>query len=81
MVVLSFPLGLLWLWLASGAGHLLAQFGIDIGGASWTADIVVWLGFVVVGYLQWFFLLPWMIRKVRSRNRTTTERGSATGSQ
>lgn len=75
MVALSLPLGLLWLWLVSGATYLLAQFGIEIGGPSSTADVVVWLGFVVVGYLQWFVLLPWIIRKVRSRRRTITEQG------
>jgi hypothetical protein len=75
MVVLSLPLGLLWLWLVSGAGYLLAQFGIEIGAPSSIADVVVWLGFVVVGYLQWFVLLPWIVHKVRARRRTITEHG------
>jgi len=66
MVVLSLPSGLLWLWLVGGAGYVLAQFGIEIG-AAYSMAVVVWLGFVVVGYLQWFMLLPWIIRKVRSR--------------
>jgi len=35
------------------------------------ADLVVWLGFVVVGYLQWFKLIPWIVRRIRERKQST----------
>jgi hypothetical protein len=73
MVILSFPIGLLWLWLVSGAAYLAGQLGIDISAVLPISNLVVWIGFVVVGYLQWFILLPWAIRLIGKRfNRVDT---------
>ena len=67
MVILSFPSGLLWLWLVSGSAYLVGQLGMDISAVSPIANLIVWIGFVVVGYLQWFILLPWAIRLIGKR--------------
>jgi hypothetical protein len=59
--------------MVSGAGYVLAQFGTEIGAPSSIAEFVVWLGFVAVGYLQWFILLPLIIERLRSRRRAISE--------
>lgn len=66
MVLLTLPSGILWWLLLSGTGYVLSLIGIEIG-ASAIADLVAWLGFVVVGYLQWFKLVPWLVARWRSR--------------
>lgn len=73
MVVLTFPVGLLWVWLVSGAGYLLALFGIESPAGPSVVDLVVWVGFVLVGYFQWFVFLPWSIQKVRASKRGVTK--------
>ena len=71
MAFLTLPLGLVWWLLLSGAGYALSLVGVEIGRASAIADLVVWLGFVVVGYLQWFKLVPWVVRRIRNRKQAT----------
>jgi hypothetical protein len=71
MAFLTFPLGLLWWLLVSAAGYAFSLVGIQFGGASVVADLVVWLGFVVLGFLQWFKLLPFLVRRVRERKKAT----------
>lgn len=71
MAFLTLPLGLLWWLLLSATGYLLSLVGIEIGTTSAIFDFVVWFGFVVVGYLQWFKLVPWLIAKWRSRRAPT----------
>jgi hypothetical protein len=67
MALLTLPAGILWWLLIGGASHVLSSVGIEIGGAAAIADFVVWFGFFVVGYLQWFKLVPWLIARWRSR--------------
>jgi hypothetical protein len=68
MAFLTLPSGILWWLLLSGAGYALSLIGIEIGGVSVIAEFVVWFGFVVVGYLQWFKLVPWLIARWRSHS-------------
>lgn len=75
MVVLSFPLGLVWLWTLSGVGYLAAEFDIDMPLSYLGMDVLAWLGFAIIGYTQWFLVIPWIAQKVRSRKRTFPERG------
>ena len=70
MAFLTFPVGLLWWPLISAAGHVLSLVGIEIRGASAIADLVVWVGFVIVGYIQWFKLVPWIVRRIRERKQS-----------
>lgn len=72
MAFLTLPVGLLWWLLVSAAGYVLSLVGIEIGGVSAIADLVVWLGFVFVGYLQWFKLVPWVVRRIRERKRAVS---------
>lgn len=67
MLLLTLPSGILWWLLLSGAGYALSLIGIEMGGVSATTEFVVWFGFVVVGYLQWFVLTPWLWRKWMAR--------------
>lgn len=67
MSALTFPSGL----LVSGAIAMLAI--INDGDLPfllselppWVGFTVLWLAFCVVGYLQWFKLIPWLWRKIR----------------
>ena len=68
MLVLTAPLGFLWMLLLNAAGYGLGILGMEIGAPSLVSDFIVWLGFAVLGYLQWFRLLPWMIARWRSRS-------------
>ena len=67
MALLTLPLGILWWLLVSATGYGLSLVGIEIGKLIAIADLVVWLGFVVVGYFQWFKLVPWIVRRIRAR--------------
>ena len=68
MAALTFPSGL----LVSGAGAMLATMNegelpaliSDLPPSVGFA--VLWLAFCAVGYLQWFKLIPWLWRKLRS---------------
>jgi hypothetical protein len=67
MALLTLPSGILWWLLLSGAGYTLSLIGIEVGGIPAFAGLVVWIGFVVVGYLQWFKLVPWLIARWHAR--------------
>src|SRR5712691_4990285 len=71
MAFFAFPLGLLWWLLISAVGYALSLVGVEIEGVSAIADLVVWFGFVVVGYLQWFKLVPWIVRRIHKRKQST----------
>lgn len=70
MLVLTLPSG----WVATAlVGSIVSLIGIDLVGI---ADaLLVSLTYAVVGYLQWFMLLPWLWRKWKGRRA-----GSATPS-
>lgn len=65
MLYLTFPVGYL---LAAIAGFVLFSlhdaYGIVAPGG-FIPNLVAWVLFVVVGYLQWFVLLPWLVRRFR----------------
>jgi len=71
MAFLTFPVGLLWWLLISAVGYVLSRVGIEIGGVSAIADLVVWFGFLIVGYFQWFKLVPWIVHRIRERKQST----------
>jgi hypothetical protein len=72
MGILAFPAGLLWVWLAP---HLepVAQAAARAAGMSapvWRnfgPEVLTWFGATLIGYLQWFWLLPHVFA-LRSRN-------------
>lgn len=67
MVILTFPIGLAWWLLVSAVVYALYANGIELGRAEIALSLVAWAGFVVVGYVQWFRILPWIILKLRTR--------------
>ncbi len=73
MAFLTLPLGLLWWLLVSAAEYGLSLVGIDLGSVSAIVDWFVWFGFLAVGYLQWFSLVPWAVRRIRVRRQRTAQ--------
>ena len=67
MVLLTLPSGLIWLSLASAIAYALFLVGIESRGPSLIGDFIVWLGFFVFGYIQWFHLMPLLLAKWRLR--------------
>ena len=69
MILLSLPMGLLWLLLLSAMGYILSLYGVEIGGGSIILNFIIWLGFLIIGYVQWFKLIPVLIQKIRHRKK------------
>jgi hypothetical protein len=69
MAIMSAPSGILWWVLLSAAGYGLSLAGIEIPD-SISVHLIVWLGFIIVGYLQWFLLVPFLVHRAR---RTTSK--------
>jgi len=63
MLTLSFPIGNLAAFIISALLYLI-NFGESGLYISYLMD---WGVFFVLGYLQWFKLVPWIIGKVRAR--------------
>lgn len=61
MLTLSFPVGFLVVLLLIGLGQI---FGLGELG-SYTSNLIAWVLFVVLGYVQWFMLFPYLIGRLR----------------
>ena len=63
MAILAFPAGLVWVWLVPYL-EPLAQSASRAGGVSphlwqnYGAAMLTWCGATLIGYIQWFWLLP-----------------------
>jgi hypothetical protein len=67
MVFLTFPIGLLWTYLFAVVLHMLRNFGI-IGPLPPLVEMgALWGGFVLFGYIQWFKLAPFLVKKFSRR--------------
>ncbi len=71
MMILSFPSSWIIILLYSGITYLLySLFSVSLTAYSdymfYGYLFLIWITFFVVGYLQWFKFLPWMIEKFRS---------------
>jgi hypothetical protein len=67
MGVLAFPAGLLWVWIAPNVESLAKSAALAAGvpSAAWRLygpELLAWLGATVLGYIQWFCLLPYVFR-------------------
>jgi hypothetical protein len=63
MLVLSFPASILYAAAFSlMAEWLLSQFGTVVS-TSYTSMTVSWMAMLALGYVQWFVLMPKLIRK------------------
>lgn len=70
MAFLTLPSGILWWLLISGGAYVFSSMGIEVRASAF-ADIFVWLGFAVIGYFQWFKLVPLLIRRFQERKQAT----------
>jgi hypothetical protein len=68
MNILTFPIGLLMTPLIGAVSSTVhSVFGTPGGNVLYVELFVIWLAFVVVGYVQWFALLPRGVRKWKER--------------
>ncbi len=63
MLILSFPAGL----AVSAAYYALGAVFSTTVETSYLSLAFGWLVYFVLGYLQWFMLLPWLWRKWKAR--------------
>jgi hypothetical protein len=68
MLVLSFPLGWLAVALFVGVARIGEYWYKAEIPTSYTYLIIMWGLWFTIGYLQWFMLLPWTIRRLRERS-------------
>lgn len=70
MCILTFPIGFIWIYLLSLILYI-AQDYICMQGTKIIDSIIFgWLGFLVLGYLQWFLIVPSIVKKRRMRKNT-----------
>lgn len=76
MFVLAFPSGFLVAAFIALLAYVEEGTGVPMLNANYGrgAITLMWLCFVVVGYLQWFRLLPWLVEMRRARHRDTASR-------
>lgn len=67
MVILTLPIGIVWIYLFTGLLYVLELVGINVSGKMQADVILLWLGFVAIGYIQWFIIAPYLIHKIRER--------------
>ena len=61
MIALAFPSAYIVVFLYSGL-QMLHVSPLPLGRVEMS---VLWSAFIVVGYVQWFVILPWVIDRVR----------------
>lgn len=67
MGVLAFPAGLLWVYVAPNLESLAKSAVLATGvppefWRSYGPELLAWLGATLIGYVQWFWLLPYVFR-------------------
>lgn len=67
MLAVTFPIGFAAAYLFAFVGYLLERFFGYVIPYDPIANGATWALFGAFGYLQWFVLLPWAIRKFRGR--------------
>ena len=61
MAFLAFPAGLVWVWSLPMLTSLLDGFGVAVARWPWYSQpLAAWCGAALLGYLQWFWLLPYV---------------------
>jgi hypothetical protein len=70
---LSFPSGLLWAGLLNILAYVLHAVGYSLDLPDAFLVLFAWLGFVAIGYFQWFKLLPWLWHKRRKDHSISTQ--------
>ena len=73
MLALAFPGGFLLSSVVGLVGYLAySMYGYVLQVSYWSIA-VTWLCFFIVGYWQWFKLLPWLVRRIRERQQRAAE--------
>ena len=67
MVFLSFPCGLVFAALFAIASIAIESLFGTVIQTSYASISVIWVGFFISGYLQWFWLVPWLASKTARR--------------
>ncbi len=62
---ITFPLGYLFAMLIAFIGYSIDKCCGVMLPSHETMLIPTWVGFVVVGYLQWFVFIPWLVKKLK----------------
>jgi hypothetical protein len=66
MLVLTFPIGYAFAALVGVVFYALnSMFGIVVPGG-FIPNLLSWVFFVAAGYFQWFIVVPWLYKKLRS---------------
>ena len=68
LVALTFPLGFVWALVLNLVAYLLALSGQPFPLPDTWLAFAIWLGFFVLGYVQWFKLTPSLMRRWRARH-------------
>jgi hypothetical protein len=74
MLVLAFPSSLLTSLLFTVIAIILEKLSSPAIPTSYPTLVLTWLGFFVIGYLQWFKLLPYLIGKLLTRKKVVQTR-------
>ena len=77
MFALAFPSGFLVAAFVALLAYVEEKTGVPMINANYGRGTItlMWLCFVVAGYLQWFGLVPWLMEKWRGRHGDTVSRG------
>lgn len=68
LLILTFPIGLL-LSIVDGFGGRAAFNLLGMTATTTYMSLATtWFVYTVAGYLQWFVLLPWVIRRLRAKS-------------
>ena len=71
MMGITFPLGYIFAMLIAFIGFAIDKCcGLSLPNNE-IMLIPLWLGFVFIGYFQWFKICPWLYRKIRGKLNAT----------
>jgi hypothetical protein len=75
MLVLGFPASLLVVIVFMLIGFVLQMLGTGLPSSSRAEMVATWFILVIAGYIQWFRVVPYLIRSWRNNHseRATTE--------
>jgi len=67
MGVIAFPAGLIWIWAAPALESLAEVLARSAGipanyWDSYGPELFAWFGAALIGYIQWFWLFPYVFR-------------------
>ncbi len=73
LVALTFPIGLAFAAVLNVTAYALALSEVAVFDSGILSNVIVWVGFVVLGYFQWFRFVPWLwsrwMQRVQLRRR------------